>query len=83
MMNQMARETLLYLTGLIFNFMWNSKTNKSETIIDPIITDSINKQTDTVQATSVQFVWENMTRIYRIVVHLDRKMVWSSVMEYG
>jgi hypothetical protein len=54
----MARETLWYLGGLIFQFMWNIKTNKNETIIDPIINQTQEQQTNVIQATWMQYLWD-------------------------
>ncbi len=57
-MNRMARETLWYLGGLIFQFMSNIKTNKNETIKDPIINQTQDQQTNVVQATWMQYLWD-------------------------
>jgi hypothetical protein len=57
-MNRMAREKLWYFGRLILQFMWNIKTNKNETIIDPIINHTKYQQTNVVQATWMQYLWD-------------------------
>jgi hypothetical protein len=62
-MNRMARETLWYLGGLIFQLIRNIKTNKTETIIDPNINQTQDQQTNVVQPTWMQYLWNLIIKI--------------------
>jgi hypothetical protein len=67
-MNQMTQKMLCFLTGLVFQLMWDKKPNKSETIVDQIIIDSQYQQSNIVEMTWVQYLWVQITQNLGITV---------------
>jgi hypothetical protein len=67
-MNQMTQKMLCFLTGLVFQLMWDKKPNKSKTIVDQIIIDSQYQQSNIVEMTWVQYLWVQITQNLGITV---------------
>jgi hypothetical protein len=67
-MNQMTQKMLCFLTGLVFQLMWDKKPNKSKTIVNQIIIDSQYQQSNIVEMTWVQYLWVQITQNLGITV---------------
>jgi hypothetical protein len=86
-MNQMARETAWYLVGLVLQVMWTMKSNKEEIVIDPMVKNSQEQQTNTIETTWMQFLWEQISKNseitpWSVMVMILSKWILSALWNY-